>query len=165
MRPSFAAVPRPGQVSVWDFPRPPRAEPVEDRVRVALGGETIADTRHAVRVCETASPPTYYIPRADVKPGALVPCPGGSLCEWKGRATYWTVRASRAEAERAAWSYPHPHPAFDALRDHVAFYAGRMEGCWVGRHRVVPQPGGFYGGWITPDLVGPFKGDPGTGHW
>ena len=134
-------------------------------MRVEFGGEVIADTGRALRVAETASPPTYYIPRADVRSGALVPCSGASVCEWKGRATYWTVRTSRAEAERAAWSYPEPLPAFHALRDHVAFYAGRMDACWVGLHRVVPQPGGFYGGWVTPDLVGPFKGEPGTGHW
>ena len=165
MRPSFAVSPGPGQVSVWDFPRPPRLEPVGERVRIEFAGEVIADTLHALRVCETASPPTYYVPRSDVRSGALVPCPGASMCEWKGRASYWTVRSGGAEAPAAAWSYEQPTSAFSALRDHVAFYAGRMDRCTVGPHVVVPQPGAFYGGWITPDLVGPFKGEPGTGHW
>lgn len=164
-RPSHAVAPGPGQVSVWDFPRPPRIEPVEERVRIELGGVTIAETDRALRVCETASPPTYYIPREDISADALVPAPGGSWCEWKGRAVYWTVRGGGREAAGAAWSYPSPAPAFAALGNHVAFYAGPMDACWVGRHRVVPQPGAFYGGWITPDLVGPFKGEPGTGHW
>lgn len=152
-------------MSVWDFPRPPRIEPVDSRVRVEFGGEVIADSTGALRVLETASPPTYYIPRADVRPGALVPCPGASYCEWKGRASYWAVRAGGAEAIRAAWSYERPSPAFAALAGCVAFYAGAMDACWVGSYRVAPQAGAFYGGWITPDVVGPFKGEPGTGHW
>jgi len=165
MRPPFAVEPGPGQVSVWDFPRPPRIEPVAARVRVLFGGTFVADTTAALRVLETASPPTYYLPRADVYAGALVPAPGSSFCEWKGRASYWTVRAGDAEAVGAAWSYEHPYPAFARLLGHVAFYAGRMDACWVGELQVTPQPGGFYGGWVTPDLVGPFKGEPGTGHW
>lgn len=152
-------------MSVWDFPRPPRVEAVALRVRIALGGQTVADTLRALRVCETASPPTYYLPIADIAPDALISAPGTSWCEWKGRAVYWSVRGGGREAPRAAWSYPEPSPAFAALRDHVAFYAGPMDGCWVGDERVTPQPGGFYGGWVTADLVGPFKGEPGTGHW
>jgi uncharacterized protein (DUF427 family) len=134
-------------------------------VRIEFGGRVVADTDHALRVCETASPPTYYLPAADVAPGALIAAPGSSVCEWKGRAVYWSVRAGGREASRAAWSYPDPLPAFAALRGHVAFYAGPMDACWVGDERATPQPGGFYGGWVTADLVGPFKGEPGTGHW
>lgn len=125
----------------------------------------VADSRRAVRVCETASPPTYYIPLDDITPGVLQPASGSSYCEWKGRAAYWTVRAGGRLAERAAWSYPEPLPAFRSLSDKVAFYARPFDACWVGDARVRPQPGQFYGGWITPDVVGPFKGDPGTGHW
>jgi len=161
----LAAVPQPGQTSVWDYPRPPRLETVTARVRIEFGGTVVADTRQALRVCETASPPTYYLPRADVAPGVLIAAPGGSVCEWKGRAVYWSVRAGGREVSLAAWSYPDPRPAFAALRGHVAFYAGPMDACWVGDERVTPQPGGFYGGWITADLAGPFQGPPGTAHW
>lgn len=156
---------QPGQVSVWSFPRPPLLEPVTERVRVEFGGMVIADTRRALRVCETASPPTYYIPRTDIADGALVDAPGQSFCEWKGQARYWHVHAGGREAQLAAWGYPRPTPAFAALRDHVAFYAGRVDACFVGDAPVQPQPGGFYGGWVTPDLTGPFKGEPGTEHW
>ncbi len=165
MRSPSAVTPGPGQRSVWDFPRPPVIEPVPDRVLVRFGGSIVADTTRAVRVCETASPPTYYIPFADVAPGALVPAAGESFCEWKGRARYWSVITSQREARKAAWSYPNPTPPFTALSDRVAFYAGRMDACQVGPHLVVPQPGGFYGGWITPEFTGPFKGEPGTTHW
>jgi uncharacterized protein (DUF427 family) len=152
-------------VSVWDFPRPPRIEPVEARVRIELAGQVIADSTRAVRVCETASPPTYYLPRADITPGVLVAAAGTSFCEWKGRASYWSVNVGTRIVERAAWSYPSPTPAFVLLADMVAFYARPFDACWVGDERVIPQPGGFYGGWITPEVVGPFKGEPGTGHW
>lgn len=157
--------PGPGQVSVWDFPRPPRLEPVDARVRIEFGGALIVDTTRALRVCETASPPTYYVPLDDVMADVLEPAPGQSFCEWKGRAAYWSVRVGDRVSPDAAWSYPAPTPAFAALRDHVAFYAGRVDACYVGDARVIPQPGHFYGGWITPDVVGPFKGEPGTGHW
>ena len=158
-------MPGPGQVSVWDFPRPPRLETVDARVRIQFNGRLIADTVRAQRVCETASPPTYYLPTDDIAEGVLVPAPGGSFCEWKGRAAYWTVRVGDREAMAAAWSYPSPTTTFSALQGHVAFYAGRMDACFVGDARVIAQPGEFYGGWITPELVGPFKGEPGTGHW
>ncbi|MEW6320647.1 MAG: DUF427 domain-containing protein [Acidobacteriota bacterium] len=157
--------PGPGQVSVWDFPRPPRLERVRARIRVAFAGQVIADTTNALRVCETASPPTYYIPPGDIVTGVLVEAAGRSVCEWKGRARYWSVRVGDREAPQAAWSYPTPTPAFALLRDYVAFYAGRVDACWVGDVRVTPQEGDFYGGWITPDLAGPFKGPPGTEHW
>jgi uncharacterized protein (DUF427 family) len=150
---------------VWDFPRPPRLEPVAARVRVEFNRVVVADTTRAWRVCETASPPTYYIPPDDITPGLLVPVPGTSSCEWKGRATYWTLRVGQRSSRNAAWSYPAPSLSYLLIRDHLAFYAGRVDACHVGDTRVMPQPGGFYGGWITPDVVGPFKGEPGTEHW
>lgn len=151
---------------VADYPRPPRLEPAGRRVRVVLGGVTILDTDAAWRVLETYHPPSYYLPQSAFVPGSLVPSPGrGSLCEWKGQATYFTVQAGGATAKDAAWGYPHPTPAFAAILGHVALYPGRMDACYVGDDLVAPQEGGFYGGWITPDLVGPFKGRPGTQFW
>ena len=151
---------------VADYPRPPRLERAGKRVRIVLGGQGIVDTLDAWRVLETTHPPTYYIPAAAFAPGTLVPSPGrGSVCEWKGQASYFTVQAGGAIARDAAWGYPAPTPAFAAIAGHVAVYAGRMDACFVGDDRVVPQEGGFYGGWITPDLVGPFKGAPGTMFW
>ena len=158
-------VPAPGQESVWDYPRPPRIEAVVKRIRIELAGVTIADTTRAHRVLETASPPTYYLPQADIRVDLLEPSPRRSVCEWKGQARYWSVRIGDRLVADAAWSYPDPTPAFEAIRDHLAFYAGKMDACFVGDARVAPQPGGFYGGWITPDVVGPFKGEAGTLHW
>lgn len=153
--------PGPGQESVWDYPRPPRIEPVAARLRVELAGRTIADTVDGVRVLETSHPPVYYLPLADVADGVLEPTATRSFCEFKGSASYWTVRAGdRVEAD-AAWGYP-DHPT---LTGRVAFYAGRMDACWVGDERAEPQPGGFYGGWVTSGVVGPFKGGPGTWGW
>lgn len=157
--------PGPGQQSVWDFPRPPALERVSVRLRVVLGGVTIAETTRGHRVCETSHAPAYYFPPTDVSPDALEPAPGASFCEWKGVASYFTVVGGGSRAERAAWSYPEPTAAFASLADHVAFYAGSMDACFVGDHEVTPMDGDFYGGWITPDLVGPFKGAPGTRHW
>ncbi len=164
-RPDHIVVPEPGQVSVWDFPRPPRVEPVPLRVRVELGGQTIVDTTAAVRVCETSSPPAYYVPPTDIVPGCLEPSERTSFCEWKGVAIYWTVLAGGRRAKDAAWSYRTPDPGYERIKDYVAFYPRRMGACWVGEHRVEPQPGLFYGGWITPELVGPFKGAPGSETW
>jgi uncharacterized protein (DUF427 family) len=155
----------PAQERVSDYPRPPRVETVARLVRIVFGGETIAETRDTVRVLETFHPPTYYLPVAAFRPGVLRPAAGGSFCEWKGHAIYWSVAAAGRVAERAGWSYPEPTPDFAALRDHVAVYPGAMDACFVGEQRVRPQPGGFYGGWITDDLVGPFKGGPGTEFW
>jgi uncharacterized protein (DUF427 family) len=146
---------------VADYPRPPRAEVDRRRVRVVHGGRTIADTTRAVRVCETASPPTFYVPLADVAPGELTKAEPTSWCEWKGAATYWSL----PDAPNAAWSYESPKPAFEILRDHVAFYASRVDECWVGDEQATPQPGRFYGGWVTSEIDGPFKGEPGTEHW
>lgn len=154
-----------GIESVWDYPRPPRLERVRVSVAITFGGVEIVRTTGALRVLETSHPPTYYIPPGDIAPGVLSQAAGASLCEWKGRARYWTVAAGDARAERAAWSFPEPSPAFAALRDHVAFYPGRMDRCRVGDMDVTAQAGDFYGGWITPNLRGPFKGAPGTMGW
>jgi uncharacterized protein (DUF427 family) len=132
---------------------------------VILGGETIADTTRALRVLETSHPPAFYLPREDVAPGALVPAEGTTFCEWKGRAAYLDVVGGDVTAGRAAWYYPDPVPSFAALRGHVALYPDRMDACYVGDERVRAQEGDFYGGWITGEIVGPFKGAPGTWGW
>lgn len=128
------------------------------------GDVEIARTRRALRILETASPPTFYLPLADVRAGVLTPAGGQSWCEWKGPARYWSVVTPGLRLERVGWSYPDPAAPFGAIRDHVAFYASRLE-CLVAGERVRPQAGAFYGGWITAEVVGPFKGDPGTGGW
>jgi uncharacterized protein (DUF427 family) len=151
--------------NVWDYPRPPAIQPVSAQVRIVFGGVTIASTLAAWRVLETSHPPVYYLPRAAFADGVLEPASGGSFCEWKGEAVYWSIVAGGRRALRAAWSYPDPVPAYAAIRDHLAVYAGMMEQCFVGDEAVTPQPGGFYGGWITQDLVGPFKGVPGSSGW
>ena len=163
-RPPFAVDPRPGEESVWDYPRPPRIEPDAREVVVRAGGADIARTRRALRVLETASPPTFYIPRADIATGYLQPSSDSSGCEWKGPARYWAVLVSSLRLERAGWSYEDPLPGFESIQGHLSFYPGRVE-CYVDGIRVKAQPGGFYGGWVTPDVVGPFKGEPGTGGW
>ncbi len=159
----------PGQESVWDYPRPPRLEPVASRLTVVLGGETIAETTSGYRVLETSHPPNYYFPPTDVVPGALERATGASFCEWKGRAHYYTVRGGRGDARavatEGAWGYDQPSEAFRAIAGYVAFYASRMDACFVDGEQVEPQPGGFYGGWITADVVGPFKGGPGSRGW
>ena len=161
MRPR-PVTPRLGQESVWEYPRPPRLEACEKHIRVVFNGAMIADTRRARRVLETSHPPNYYIPRDDIDVDRLVRVPGTSLCEWKGQAVYYDVVSGEKRAERAAWGYPDPTASFAAIKDHLAFYAGPMDACYVDDERVVPQPGGFYGGWITSEIVGPFKGEPGT---
>lgn len=150
--------------NVWDYPRPPRLEPVASPVRIVLEGTTIAVTRDAWRVLETSHPPVYYLPRAAFA-CQVEPCGAGSVCEWKGRAAYWSLRQGDRIAVDAAWSYPAPTPAFLQIRDHLAVYAGKVDACFVGDERVTPQPGGFYGGWVTKNLTGPFKGGPGTTGW
>lgn len=150
---------------VWAYPRPPALEPALKPLRIEFAGRVIAATGTAMRVLETSHPPVYYLPPAAFTGCDLEPVSGGSFCEWKGDARYWTIRVGSRRAERAAWSYPDPAPAYAALRDHLAVYADRMEACFVGDERVTPQPGGFYGGWITADLKGPFKGVPGSAGW
>ncbi len=156
---------RPSQESVWDYPRPPRLEPTTRRLRVVLGGTVIAETRRGWRVLETSHPPNYYFPPADVAPGVLERADGSSWCEFKGRAHYFTARAGDGVVPEAAWGYDDPSPGFGALRGAVAFYAGRVDAALVDDELAEPQPGGFYGGWITSDVAGPFKGAPGTLGW
>jgi len=151
--------------NVWDYPRPPALEPASKPLRIVFGGAVIATTTGAFRVLETSHPPVYYLPPAAFVPGSLEAAGGGSYCEWKGEAVYWTIRSGAKVAPRAGWSYPDPTPPFAAIRDYVAVYAGPMDACYVGDEAVVPQPGGFYGGWITSDLIGPFKGVPGSMGW
>ncbi len=157
--------PGPGQESVWDYPRPPRIDPCPDRVRVELGGVVIAETTGALRVLETSQPPAFYLPPDDVALDRLEPSPTRTWCEWKGEASYFSVRAGDHLAPDAAWTYRSPRPGFEAIVDHVAFYPSRMDACWVGDERVSAGEGSFYGGWITSRVVGPFKGAPGTLHW
>ena len=157
--------PGPGQESVWDYPRPPRLEAARRPVRVMFAGRVIAESSRAQRVLETSHPPVYYLPPGDVRLDCLEPATGQSFCEWKGMARYWTVVVGNERAEKVAWSYPDPTPAFAAIRDYLAFYPHQMEACYVGDERVQAQEGGFYGGWITSDIVGPFKGAPGTWGW
>jgi uncharacterized protein (DUF427 family) len=164
-RPPFALPPGPGQESAWDYPRPPRLERSHRRVRVTFAGRLLVDTTAAWRVLETSHPPTWYLPPGDMDATMIEPAEGSSWCEWKGHARYWTVRAAGRVAVRAGWSYPDPLPGFAPIRDHVAFYAGPMDECRVDDMLVTPQPGGFYGGWITPDVTGPFKGGPGSRGW
>lgn len=157
--------PLPGQESVWDYPRPPRVEPETRVVRVILAGEVIVESMNALRVLETSHPPGIYIPPQDVGAGVLRSTSGSSVCEWKGRAAYWDVTVGTTTVEAAAWSYPSPNAGFEAIADHVSFYPGRMEACYLGEELVTPQEGGFYGGWITSEVVGPFKGPLGTWGW
>lgn len=157
--------PRSGQESVWDYPRPPRLERSTRRVRVVFNDVTIADSTRSWRVQETSHPPVYYIPREDVRMDALTTTDHVTACEFKGMATYWSIRIGDRESANAAWSYEQPVPAFEAIQGHLAFYPSRVDACFVDDEQVTPQAGGFYGGWITSDIVGPFKGDPGTRNW
>lgn len=158
--------PGPGQESVWDFPRPPVLSPTTERVRVVHHGHVIADTRRAVRVLETSQPPAYYLPPADVDRSVLQPSSLRTTCEWKGVATYWSLHLPDGSVMGdVAWSYPAPTRPFVDVTDHLAFYAQKVDECWVDDERVVPNEGSFYGGWVTSRIVGPFKGAPGTLHW
>jgi uncharacterized protein (DUF427 family) len=151
--------------SVWDYPRPPALVPCERRVRIEFGGRLIADSSAALRVLETSHPPGIYVPPGDVDASALRPIGRQTACEWKGRASYFDVVAGGRVAQAAAWTYRDPVPDFAALRDHVAVYPGRMDACFLDEERVRAQEGDFYGGWITDDIAGPFKGGPGTWGW
>lgn len=155
----------PGQESVWDYPRPAIAQPSLLHIRIEHLGVQIANTNRAVRTLETSHPPSYYLPRADIDMALLCPSPRRSFCEWKGNAVYFNLVIGEHEIADIAWSYPSPTAAFASLRDHLAFYAAPLDLCTVDGHLVTPQPGGFYGGWITPDLAGPFKGVPGSRFW
>lgn len=158
---------RPGQESVWAYPRPAVAEPSSRRIRILHRGRMLADTMHSVRTLETSHPPSHYIPQADIDMTLLQENGRSSFCEWKGAAVYYDLHLSPNEGgtiRSVAWSYPDPTPGFVALRDHLAFYAAPFD-CFVDDEPVVPQDGPFYGGWITSHIAGPFKGAPGTGFW
>jgi len=155
----------PGQESVWSYPRPPSAEVTGRRIEVVLGGRVVARTDRAVRVCETSHPPVYYVPRADVVPDVLQRASGSSVCEFKGAATYWDAVVDGVHHPEVGWSYERPAPGYEHLRGAVAFYPGRVDAATGDGERVRPQVGGFYGGWITDEVVGPFKGELGTRGW
>ncbi len=157
--------PTTGQESVWDYPRPPSLQASERHIVLVLGGVEIVDTRRSWRVCETSHPPTYYLDPADFEPGTLSAGAGSSHCEFKGAATYWDLTAGGVRRDSAGWSYEDPATAFVPMRGAIAVYPGRMDGAWVDGEPVTAQAGGFYGGWITPDVVGPFKGEPNTWSW
>lgn len=157
--------PGPGQESVWDYPRPPRLEPVPERIRVTIGGRTVADTTRAVRALETAGAPVYYVPPEDVDLSRLRATGRSTVCEWKGGASYFDYDDGDRSVPGIAWAYPDPKPGYEAIAGHLAFYASRVDEAWVGNERATPQPGGFYGGWVTSRIVGPFKGEPGSTRW
>jgi uncharacterized protein (DUF427 family) len=158
--------PSAGQESVWDYPRPPRMQATGRHLVVVFADLVIAESTATIKVMETASPPTYYVPAADVRADVLVPSDDRStFCEWKGRARYFDILVGDRTAPRAAWTYPEPHRAFTELAGYIAFYPALMDAALVDGEQARPQPGGYYGGWITDDVVGPFKGAPGTEGW
>ncbi len=154
-----------GQESVWDYPRPPRLEPSSRSIEVRLGGEVVARTTVSWRVLETSHPPTFYLPREAFVAGSLLATSGNTWCEFKGTASYFDLVAGEVIAASAAWTYPSPTRGFEPIAGAVAVMAAATDGCFVDGERVTPQPGGFYGGWVTQDVVGPFKGAPGTWGW
>lgn len=162
-RPDFAIIPKPGQESVWDYPRPPELARDERSVIICYQGQIIAKSSSTYRLLETASPPSFYIPPQDVNWELLRAADGTSVCEWKGVAQYWEL-ATHPQTGVVGWSYPAPKTAYEKIRDYVSFYPSALT-CTVAGEKVKAQPGKFYGGWITGEIVGPFKGDPGTGHW
>ncbi|MGE3643474.1 MAG: DUF427 domain-containing protein [Beijerinckiaceae bacterium] len=164
-RPAQRIAPGPGQESVWDYPRPPRLEPVAARLRVEFASATIADTIRGLRLLETSHPPVYYFPPEDVASELLRAETGSSFCEFKGVARYWSIAANGRFSRAAAWSYPQPTGEYAALKDHLAVYASKVDACFVGEEKVQAQAGDFYGGWITARIAGPFKGPPGTRFW
>lgn len=157
--------PGPGQESVWDYPRPPRVEASSRHIQIVFNGEVIADSTRSQRVLETSHPPVYYLPPEDVKLECFQATPRSTFCEWKGAARYYTIEVGDQTAENAAWFYPSPTPSFQAIQNYIAVYPSRMDACYVDGERVAAQPGDFYGGWITSDIVGPFKGAAGTWGW
>lgn len=157
--------PGPGQESVWDYPRPPRIERSSKSIRVVFNDVVVAESSRSLRVLETSHPPVYYIPREDVAMEYLSSSERVSACEWKGIANYFTIRIGDREALDSAWAYRDPRPGFRAIKDHIAFYPSKMDACFVEQELVQAQPGDFYGGWITKQIVGPFKGAQGTQGW
>lgn len=163
-RPAFAPAPGPGQESVWDYPRPPRIAPDLREVVIRFSGQEIARTRCALRVLETASPPTFYLPEVDIDMRFVEEAEGATWCEWKGRAAYWSLRVGGERLARVAWSYPVPEAGFELLRGHLAFYPGPLD-CRIDGQRVRAQPGRFYAGWVSDEVTGPFKGEAGSEGW
>jgi uncharacterized protein (DUF427 family) len=157
--------PQPGQESVWDYPRPPRLEATPKHLVIKFNGVIIAETRNGYRVLETSHPPVYYFPPQDVRAEYMKISSRTSYCEWKGRANYCTIEVNGKKLVEVGWMYQSPTTAFSPIAGYFAFYAGPMEECLVDGEKVTPQPGEFYGGWITADVVGPFKGSPGTWGW
>lgn len=157
--------PGPGQESVWDYPRPPQIEPTDKHVQVIHNGVVVADTQRARRVLETSQAPAYYIPPEDVSMEHLERAEHRTWCEWKGKAHYYSIVVGDEKAENAAWYYPEPTPAFEEIKNYVAFYPQHADRCLVDGEAALPMPGGFYGGWVTDDVVGPFKGEPGSEGW
>jgi len=157
--------PKENQESVWDYPRPPRVEKTSKTLKVIFNGEIIAQTNNSYRVLETSHPPAYYIPQEDINMNYLESTSRTTFCEFKGAASYWTITVGDKSATNAAWSYPNPTSGFDVIKDHICFYASKMDACYVDDELVQPQAGDFYGGWITSDIVGPFKGGEGTWGW
>lgn len=155
----------PGQESVWDYPRPAICEPTDRHIRIDHRGITLADSRKAWRTLETSHPPTYYLPQIDIAMAHLEPNPRRSICEWKGQARYFDIVTGDERIEAAAWAYPDPTPAFAPIRDMIAFYPDPLDQCLVDGEAITPQPGGFYGGWISRHEAGPFKGVPGSRFW
>ncbi len=163
-RPPFAQAPKSGQESVWDYPRPPQLKSDSREVVVRWGTAEVARTRRAIRVLETSHPPSFYLPLEDVAQSLLIRAPGSSFCEWKGPAQYWSLVDGERRLANVAWSYPSPLAGAEALAKCIAFYPTDLD-CRVDGAEVLPQPGGFYGGWITPEVTGPFKGEPGSEGW
>ena len=157
--------PRPGQESVWDYPRPPRWETVSKQIRVVVNGISIVDSGNAKRVLETSHPPVYYIPPEDIRMDLMAASERQTWCEWKGWACYFDIVLNERRIPSAAWAYSSPTHSFEPIRNHLAFYPHLMDACYVGEEQVQAQAGGFYGGWITNNIVGPFKGEPGTKGW
>ncbi len=157
--------PAPGQESVWDYPRPPRLEDSSRQVQIIFNNVVIAETRQAKRLLETSHPPSYYIPPTEIRLEYFSRTPRSSFCEWKGQAAYYSIQVGEQRAENAAWFYPEPTPAFRDLTNYVAFYPSLMQACYLDGEQVQAQPGDFYGGWITSEIVGPFKGDLGSWGW
>lgn len=153
------------QESVWDYPRPPRLEETQRQVRVEFNGVVIAESRRPIRILETSHPPTYYLPPEDCKLEYFKPASRTTYCEFKGAASYYTIQVGDKSAPLAAWYYPNPRPGYEKLKNYIAIYASRVDACFVNGERVRAQAGDFYGGWITSDIVGPFKGEPGTSGW
>ncbi len=160
-RPTFAESTKGSQESVWDYPRPPVLEKVARHILVKVGSLVVAETREAIRILETASPPSYYLPSNAIKID-LIHCRESSFCEWKGEATYLSM--DNVTSNPVGWMYKNPSSRFFSIKDYIGFYPGRIE-CYLDTERVRPQPGIFYGGWVTDALAGPFKGEPGTGWW